>query len=682
MGMVEEKVKNSLTIDGSESKDGSKPSKKKNKKSRKRQRQPKPGDPDYKTPTQLRNARKRRKKKQDKVGASAATGNGCAATKSITPESGRKNTPKSATGSSSSSYGSINDPSLKYLSNPKAAPTVRNAIKFFREKTNAQAGTNHNTYFPVTLGAKLGWRTVARLAVRVRGTTTADGSHTGNDRKVRIGLFVPGSHELLPVPNCPVHNHRINELVKVLEDVCNTLKVPTLDDESEGGNQGSKDNFGLRYIAISVERSTQKQQLVLVWKEPSLHQRQEDGEEDKQNASDIIEKLVKNLVGFSRDKTKKDVRLHSIWVHYNNSWKHSNSIFDREGRWETRFVDGETKATAINNSVGSDPLRGAIQETMLPLYTKKRDGKSGNANDKNNDTTDGNGSSSNTSNEIYVPLYFPPQVFRQANLDGFAKIILRIREWLHQKQSMGNAALSHSPAFSESQKRIDEKATSQPPKRKRRRGKRDTSNAGHKKEEEEQDQYGDTTKTPLTTRLSVKNSPKTFRHCLELYGGVGTIGLNLIDYFDSLDSSDENPFNEACFNTSADNIKIISENKQKTSLDPSKRSNITYTSKSASEIVVDQYDSLKKSSVVVVDPPRKGLDPPVIEALCSDYYPDDSQQQQQHLVYVSCGFDAFRRDYRALVEHSGKWTLDSAEGHLLFPGSDAIETLAFFTRAK
>ena len=107
----------------------------------------------------------------------------------------------------------------------------------------------------------------------------------------------------------------------------------------------------------------------------------------------------------------------------------------------------------------------------------------------------------------------------------------------------------------------------------------------------------------------------------------------------------------------------------------------TYTSKSASDICVEQYESLKKARVVVVDPPRKGLDPPVIEALCSDYG-HNQQQQEQHLVYVSCGFDAFRRDYRALVEHSGVWKLDRAEGHILFPGSDAIETLAFFTRTK
>lgn len=168
---------------------------------------------------------------------------------------------------------------------------------------------------------------------------------------------------------------------------------------------------------------------------------------------------------------------------------------------------------------------------------------------------------------------------------------------------------------------------------------------------------------------------KSLGHCLELYGGVGTIGLNLVDLFDSIESSDENPFNEKCYHATADEILINKE-----PLASSMRKRITYTSKSASDVVVDDYQSLKKARVVIVDPPRKGLDIPVIEALCSDY--QHSSNEDQALVYVSCGFDAFRRDYRALVEESGKWTLDSAEGHVLFPGSDAIETLAFFTRRK
>ena len=78
--------------------------------------------------------------------------------------------------------------------------------------------------------------------------------------------------------------------------------------------------------------------------------------------------------------------------------------------------------------------------------------------------------------------------------------------------------------------------------------------------------------------------------------------------------------------------------------------------------------------MILVDPPRKGLEEPVVRSLCT-------LSNAKLLVYVSCGFEAFRRDCSSLLE-SGQWKLDHAEGHLLFPGSDAIETLAFFRSTK
>ncbi len=50
------------------------------------------------------------------------------------------------------------------------------------------------------------------------------------------------------------------------------------------------------------------------------------------------------------------------------------------------------------------------------------------------------------------------------------------------------------------------------------------------------------------------------------------------------------------------------------------------------------------------------------------------------VVYVSCGFRAFQRDWDALMR-SGRWKVAFAEGYLLSPGSDAIKTLAFFVPA-
>jgi hypothetical protein len=120
-------------------------SKKRKMGSKKRSIPPQPGDPDYKTPTQLRNARKRRKKKADNSPLK------------VQPE----------------------DPSLRYVANPTSCPIVQQAKSFFQEEAKD---------FEIFVGPTTGWRTVAKLAVRTQAGC------------LRIGLFVPGSHDLLEVP--------------------------------------------------------------------------------------------------------------------------------------------------------------------------------------------------------------------------------------------------------------------------------------------------------------------------------------------------------------------------------------------------------------------------------------------------------------------------------------------------
>lgn len=73
----------------------------------------------------------------------------------------------------------------------------------------------------------------------------------------------------------------------------------------------------------------------------------------------------------------------------------------------------------------------------------------------------------------------------------------------------------------------------------------------------------------------------------------------------------------------------------------------------------------------VVDPPRKGLEPSLLEALC--------KAGPQKLVYLSCGFPAFKRDCAALLG-SGHWGIESARCFLFFPGTNSVETLAVFSK--
>jgi hypothetical protein len=107
--------------------------------------------------------------------------------------------------------------------------------------------------------------------------------------------------------------------------------------------------------------------------------------------------------------------------------------------------------------------------------------------------------------------------------------------------------------------------------------------------------------------------------------------------------------------------------------------------------------ALAAADVVLVDPPRKGLEAGLAARLCegararvaaaaSAAAPaaaasggDDAAAPPpaQTLIYLSCGFDALARDAEELL--AGGWALAHAEAFVFFPGSDALETLAVFT---
>jgi len=292
--------------------------------------------------------------------------------------------------------------------------------------------------------------------------------------------------------------------------------------------------------------------------------------------------------------------LHSLWVHYHPAIRHVNAITGRdEGSW--RML------------VGRSPIIERIDVGLTPLVGYEKSSLPG--------------------------LRFPPNVFRQANLVGFSKIIKEIRRWIPSGSS-----------------------------------------------------------------------------CMELYGGVGTIGLNCIDLVSSLKCSDENPYNKICFE------ETVSE------LPDSWRCKAQYCSLSAAAMV--QSDNLLQYDLILVDPPRKGLEEEVVAALVASPSPPSFSARKKcndstegahsiesrstiRLIYVSCGFKAFQRDMKSLTEiptetqtqfptdslqatattrkkrkisasqsHDGCWRLIHVEGHVLFPGSDHVETLAIFERNR
>lgn len=126
---------------------------------------------------------------------------------------------------------------------------------------------------------------------------------------------------------------------------------------------------------------------------------------------------------------------------------------------------------------------------------------------------------------------------------------------------------------------------------------------------------------------------------LELYAGVGAIGLSLPSK--SLTLVENNPYAHLSFQQL--------------------KTDIPYLCLDAKEAPFSGQD------LTIVDPPRKGLDPEVLSKL-----------ESPRLIYISCGFDSFKRDAEKLVSRG--WKLKEAQGYLLFPGTNHVETLALFER--
>lgn len=148
---------------------------------------------------------------------------------------------------------------------------------------------------------------------------------------------------------------------------------------------------------------------------------------------------------------------------------------------------------------------------------------------------------------------------------------------------------------------------------------------------------------------------------VELYGGVGTIGLHLADLVSSLVCSDENPHNRQCFERSA---KELPEELQE---------RLSYRKGDAAA----QVESIPGCDLVIVDPPRKGLDDAILDAFLPSA-PRKKRLGPKRLIYVSCGFPALKRDVDRLM--AGGWWVSHAGGYVLFPGADHIETLCVLDR--
>jgi len=428
------------------------------------------------------------------------------------------------------------DPSLEFISSPLSCPMVISAKSFFDHDLQVAFP------FEVHIGPIHGWRTLSKLAVR--GTKQSGGKIAPNQC---IGLFEPRSHEVVPCFDSPVHHSSINNVAKLVEAAF-VLKGVT-------GYREDTDCGLVRYLLFSVETSSGKVQLTIVLNKLVPVAETQKGEGGKRKVKDEEEEeVMRSVVEWLTSKKRKE-QFHSIWLHYHPATRHDNSITGRlENSWRCVFGDDMLRECMSTILI----LNEADNPELQPVCSK-----------------------------LMPQLCFPPNVFRQANLQGFAKIIASIRSFIPRKC-----------------------------------------------------------------------------RCIELYGGVGTIGLNLLDLVKKLQCSDENPYNVHCFDRAVNDL-VATSGKAKY------RKRATYLNSSAKERALS--GDFELFDLLLVDPPRKGLDVEVIDALLATH-------SLTRLVYVSCGFKAFVNDCQRIIGSGSGWSLVFAEGHVLFPGADHIETLAVFDR--
>lgn len=142
---------------------------------------------------------------------------------------------------------------------------------------------------------------------------------------------------------------------------------------------------------------------------------------------------------------------------------------------------------------------------------------------------------------------------------------------------------------------------------------------------------------------------------VEFYAGVGVMGLFVVDRCQWVRCAEINPQAEMSFLKSRE--RLNDEEAEK----------ISFHSGSAHHLI----NLLKDAEVAIVDPPRKGLDSDLIQAIVHS-------PTLKHLFYLSCGWHSFKRDCDLLLQAG--WKLKLGEGYFFFPGTNHIEILAQFVR--
>jgi 23S rRNA (uracil1939-C5)-methyltransferase len=142
----------------------------------------------------------------------------------------------------------------------------------------------------------------------------------------------------------------------------------------------------------------------------------------------------------------------------------------------------------------------------------------------------------------------------------------------------------------------------------------------------------------------------------EFYAGVGAIGLSLLEKVSALTLNEAGT--QSLFGLQLGLAELAAPLRARVQVIPG-------TAQAAVHAAMG-------SQVVIVDPPRRGLDPELTQFLAA--------QPPEHLIYVSCGLPGFLNDVGLLLA-GGKMRLSELTAFNLMPFTEHVETVASFRRA-
>ena len=141
----------------------------------------------------------------------------------------------------------------------------------------------------------------------------------------------------------------------------------------------------------------------------------------------------------------------------------------------------------------------------------------------------------------------------------------------------------------------------------------------------------------------------------EFYAGVGAIGLSVLERISGLRLNEVSP-------PSLQGLEL-----GMAQLEPQMRAKIEVVPGMAGA----SCHAGDGSQVIIVDPPRKGLDPPLTQYLAS--------HPPEELIYISCGLASFMKDVTGLLG-GGQLRLAELTAFNLMPFTAHVETVASFRR--